>query len=177
MKQNLLLLSVFVFFVLLFGCTSQPKVVNQNNTAPTITPPPVKHPTPTVENPPTPAPTPEPVVAPPTPSPPPTPVVVAAPIPTHYSITADANGFYFNGQNITSLNASKGSNVSLLIQVGTKGVPSGGLDFKGCGLASTGVQANGFTTYNINPYSDCDISSYLAGKGFPRAVLHIIIVQ
>lgn len=118
--------------------------------------------------PPPPAPASAPAPSPP-PPPPPEPVIAS------FTIEADDNGFYIDGEDINSVSVSGGSEVSILFQVRKGGVYFGGLDFRGCGAETSRVDPGESTTVAFTADASCTITSYWPASNTKKDSVGIIV--
>jgi len=92
-----------------------------------------------------------------------------------YTIEADDQGFYIDGQDISSITASSGATVKISFKVRSKGVYFGGLDFRGCGQTTAKVSPGSSTTVEFTPTSSCTITSYWPVSNRVKDNLQVIV--
>jgi len=108
----------------------------------------------------------------PTPAPTPTPPALTV---KDFTIEADDNGFYRDGQKITSVSASKSDVVKITFQVRSQNVYFGGLDFRGCGQDTPDTSPGGSAQVQFTADTTCTITSYWPSSNREKSRMDVVV--
>ncbi len=92
-----------------------------------------------------------------------------------YSILADDNGFYIDGSEITSIDVSSDSEVTITFEVSTESTYYGGLDFRSENFNSPDVPPGETWTTTFMADSDFTIKSYWPSSNVKKAEIDVNI--
>ena len=97
------------------------------------------------------------------------------PMTKEFSFEVDDNGYYVNGQKMTTISVSKDDIVKINFQVRTTNVYSGGLEMRGCGQATGGIPPGKEGSLQFTASSSCTITGYWPSTNIAKSSLQVSV--
>ena len=92
-----------------------------------------------------------------------------------FTIEADDDGFYRDGQKITSVSVSKSDAVKITFKVREAGTYFGGLDFRGCGQDTPDTRPGASAEMQFTADSTCTITSYWPSSNVVKKSMQVVV--
>ena len=92
-----------------------------------------------------------------------------------FTILADDDGFYINGEDVDSISVNLGEEIKITFNVDSDNVYYAGLDFRGCGFDTDNISPGGSVDVEFIVQNTCTITSYWPSSNVVKDRLNVMI--